>query len=47
MAGGERAVCVAFEKVKDRNGKQLGDDADMIPVVKVVDQVYAVAVEIN
>jgi hypothetical protein len=43
LRGGEGRIAVAFEKVEDRDGEELGHDADVVAVVEVVDEVDAFA----
>lgn len=42
VGAGERREAVALEKVKDAGAEQVGDDADVIPVVETLPQVDAV-----
>jgi hypothetical protein len=41
---GKRGVVVGLEKIKDGDGEEFGDDADVIPIVEAVEHVDAVAV---
>lgn len=43
VTGREGCIVVVLEEIKDRHGEEFRDDADVIPVVKTVDQMDTVA----
>ena len=45
VTGRERRIIVVLEEIKDRDGKEFGNDANVVSVIKAVDEVDAVTVE--
>lgn len=44
VTGRERRIIVIFEEIKDRDGKEFGNDANVVAVIKAVDEVDAITV---